>query len=47
MKQEMHKIVQEMNLDEHPKSIFTTDVSQTKVRNYYYLCPVQKSVVVI
>lgn len=37
MKQEMHKIVQEMNLDEHPKSIFTTDVSQTKFRDDYFM----------
>ena len=32
MRQAMHKIVEEMNLDEHPKSIFTTDESQTKVK---------------
>ena len=32
MKQEMHKIVEEMILDDHPKSIFMTDASQTKVR---------------
>ena len=36
-----------MNLDEHPQSIFTTDTSQTKVGNYYYLYPAQKPVVVI
>ena len=28
----MYDIVEDMNLDDHPKSIFTTDDSQTKVR---------------
>ena len=34
MRQAMHEIVKEMKLDEHPRSIFTTDVSQTKVRSF-------------
>lgn len=37
MRQTMHKIVEEMNLDEHPKSIFTTDESQTKFRDDYFM----------
>lgn len=37
MRQAMHEIVKEMKLDEHPRSIFTTDVSQTKLRDDYFM----------
>ena len=33
MKEEMHKIIQRVNLDQHAKSIFKTGSDQAKVRS--------------
>lgn len=37
MRNAMHDIVENMNLDDHPKSIFTTGDNQTKFRDDYFM----------